>query len=685
MTKIREKYPLLPLPGEPISPLSDRRSVSTLNFDYVLEKGLILTRTRTPEDPQAMRRGERISIKDEPDPLEWRLFDGKGVPYDKDMNSLLVPGEEIVMLDAKSDILVAVSNLRRVFLYKPTVKTSPLCWENILGSPEGVSSNELILPEWILEWVFSCSVCENEKERTVKFMHENEVVGNFKDANGVRFNFGFTPTIYVLNKSGEKIVYWDTGLPASFSRGFRVPDRTQGLSIAAAGSTVFLIARDANGKLHFYTRMIDYEINGACPGLNISYGHIPVTYPPEGPDGSFLLGRGVRKMPLPGWVEHPIEETMLASILPKIDIRLTGKGDEARELRILGRNIQGEWGYYWKNIADNDWKFCVAPEAEPKNSEEYLREPSEPMYPETQNLSYDCKSVYKKRATSAYMLPKVEKLSEISLELKKFHPCITDSEPFSLVIRHPEEEPQVLCFHAADAWGIHYNKQYDEELVGSIDGEPKALIATLKLTDEQRALALNKKSHIGAYIKKHFYHVNEETKALPIIANNGMAILKVNHERLRFERTVSEQEITCSFYMRKASDPRLTIKPDNFETCAELLIQNKQCLKDIKKIFAERRKADNIGRLVNLGAAALRPLAEWAASRVLKPEDPTYQQAIEDIDKLFRVHRWAEKHGVREKDGALGYQRAKDTLRARINELRELKNELSNTKTMAPA
>lgn len=167
-------------------------------------------------------------------------FDNIGIPYNKHMETLLAP-ESIVEIGVASEIVVAVSNLDRVYLYKPTENTRPIHWENRLGAPDFISSDKLFLPHNRRAWAFSCSVRTKPEIRRTDFIHPNEIVSFFSDANGIRFDFGFTPTLYVLDKDGLKIVYWDTGLPASFSRGFLVPEgHRASLSVQLAPQYFFL-------------------------------------------------------------------------------------------------------------------------------------------------------------------------------------------------------------------------------------------------------------------------------------------------------------------------------------------------------------------------------------------------------------------------------------------------------------
>ncbi|MDP1604628.1 MAG: hypothetical protein Q8M03_15335 [Legionella sp.] len=571
-----------------------------------------------------------------------------------------------------SDIMVAVSNLGRVYIYKPTENIQPFCWSSSLGAPD-FFSDKLFLPTERRAWAFSCSVRAKPEVRKTDFINPREIVAYFSDGNNINFDFGFTPTIYVLDKDGLKIVYWDTGLPASFSRGFLVPDGTQGQSISAAGSTVFLSAIDSDGKLHFYTRMIDYEINGSCPGLKVSFADIPVELPPDGPDGSFFLGHGVRKLPLKGWVEHSVDD-ILPDITGKVCIRLTGQGDNARELRIQGRDKDLGWGYYFKNIAESGWQFHPEPAAAPVKPSETTAFPYNPLFPETLKLSYtETLSFAEKFLASTIPWPKkAENTAKVTLAIKDFHPFLTDAEPFFLVLNYPGETSQYLQIHAVDAWGLHYHNKHDEYLVGTVDGEPKPLIGTLILTPEQIELAQKADSAIGAHLKNHFLKYHAKTKAIPIIADNKMVILKCGCKDYNFERKVPKKERVQSFYVRKANDEALTLKPQSLEECALLLEKNRECLKEIEFIFSTRQKTDKDFAKMNVGASLLRPIASGIFKVFIRPEDPTYEQAMEDIKPLFREHRQATAYSARGKSKAEGYEQALCILNFRIETLEEM-------------
>lgn len=646
------------LPSGSINPVPNHDSASTLNFDYLLVDGIIYFRSRTPEDPKTMDRGKLKSVnKDDPNALAWKIYDELGVPYGEDKKSLLAADEKIVEIAVASEIIVAVSNLNRVYLFKPTEKKDKANWEHLLGAPDFCGNDKLFLPEDRIAWAFSCSVCFKPETRTTEFMNDNEIVTYFTDANGVRFDFGFTATIYVLTKDRKKIVYWDTGLPASFSRGFLVPDGFQGVDISAAGSTVFLSAIDAAGKLHFFTRMIDYEVNGACPGLKVDYTDIPVIPPPGGPDKSYFLGFGVRKAPLNGWVERKMDDEILPNITSKVAIRLTGKGDAARELRMAGKDPKLGSGYYYKNIFDEGpWKFQAdATVLEKSNSLAY----DTSLLPNPK-MSYNC-------------IDAVASNAGMSIELKDFNPFLTDSDATYLVINMPGEPSQYVRIYAVDAWGLDYHNKHDEDLVGTVDGEPKALMGTLMLTPEQLKLAENPNSAMGAFIKKHFLDYHGKTKAIRIIADNHRVVIRFDllHD-FTFKRTITEAEINASYYMGKALDPKLCAMPKTNEQCTDLINKNQDCLKEIKSFFQNRRLED--GKLalhiVELGTA--RPFASAFFKIYPKPGDPTYKQAVADIDLPLQNHLEAITYAAMGKSNPQGYNWAVSLLKRRIKLLQGL-------------
>jgi len=646
----------------PSNPVPDNTSASTNRFDYQLVNGRIFIRSKTKDAPLQFFQGNVVSGTH----CQWQLFDNIGVPYTgigDEIKSLLSEEECINEIAVASEILVAVSSDNKIYLYKPTEHKRPTQWVDKVGAPDFIM-DELHLPMNRKSWGFSCSVQQKPDVRSTEFIESNEINGYSCDGNGVRHDFGFTATIYVLDGVGQKISYWDTGLPPSFSRGFYVPDGVEGLSISAAGSTLFLSAKDTQGKLHFYSRMVDYEISGPCPGLAVDYGEIPVIEQDEGE--SVFLGSKTRKLPWgkAAWKEHEIDETILTQLTDKICIRLTGKGDEARELRIAACHPEYGWGYYHKKIDQEAWDFEIAPQAKPQSLQPIL--PSNAIA-DSYKLSYDGR-LY------THQFPYIKKQvlnSEISITLEEFNPFQSDAEPFFLTLRHRDPAPNGtstrLKFYAVDAWGLHYHKENDEQLVGHVDGEPKALILTLQLTPKQKKLA-QEKNPLGSFIKKYFLSFDEKTKAIPMIADNTMAVLKLTHVDFRFQRTISEKEINASFYMQKAMNLALLKQPMNVQECEQLIEANKKCLSEIEAIYSSRIKTDKIFYNINTAISLGHPTISLLF-KAYSPEDPTYEQAVIDTNLLFKVHRHATSYSKKMKSPAPGYYQAKTELVERIKNL----------------
>lgn len=661
------------LPEGPLPLIPGTHASNTYHFDYAIYQGKIYIRSTTPEAPKRMERGElKEVLQGTPGALEWSLFDNIGVPFDKYDKSLLKPGEQIVRIFVASEIVVAVSNNKQVYLYKPTELKRPLYWENYLGSPD-VVSNKLFIPSDTIDIAFSCSVCKKDEIRRTDFIHPAEIVKYFSDANynnleemenGIRFDFGFTPTLFVLLKGGQKIVYWDTGLPPSFSRGFLVPDGMRALSISAAGSTIFICTIDDKGALHYFTRMLDYEINGACPGLKVSYIETPRIDPPEGPDSSFFLGQGIRKNPLTGWVEHPVGDLFTTD---KIRIRLTGEGDKARDLIILGQDLQEGWGYYSKNISETQWTFIPDPTAEPTQFEENKSDITS-TYEEKKNTYagrfYDAKTKYNP-------LGKIR--PGIKVELTHFHPFITDSDEVYLVIHSPGEEPQPIRIYIVDGWGLHYH-QYDERLFGTVDGEPKPLLGTLVLTNEQQVFAENANTPLADFLKNQILPYHGKTKEIGITADNCQVTLRLGENKCRVERKVTAEEIYHSFYMKRAMNKKLTAIPQNPKECDTLIAINKKCLEKIESIFSKRKLRSGLNIGLHAGARPLRKIIVSVFKFIYAPQDPTYEQAAYDIRKLFSIHLKSALYAcTRPEDKAPGYMEAKRILNKRLNALENMK------------
>lgn len=145
----------LPCPSSKSAHIGMRshRSDSTAQFHYALsDDGRIWARSLDPVNPRRMVSGDLIPDKSA---LNWHLFDGTGLPVGKDNCLLLTTAEHLIEISVASEVVIAVSNLDKVYIYKHTVLTRPVVWSDAMGKPFAAT---LYLPAQRRAWTFSCSV-----------------------------------------------------------------------------------------------------------------------------------------------------------------------------------------------------------------------------------------------------------------------------------------------------------------------------------------------------------------------------------------------------------------------------------------------------------------------------------------------------------------------------------------------
>lgn len=631
----------------PVYPMRNHQSDLTRQFEYRLgEDHLIYLRSLDRENAKTFAGGD---LKADPKALEWHLFDEVGYPYKKsffkDKCSLLNEGEYISEIAVASEQLIAVSNTNKVFMYKPTVLERPITWSDELGSP---FSNELYLPAKRRSWSFSCSVRDKDIRR-VDFIDPSERVIYYSDMNGVKFDFGYTATIYVLLEDGQRIVYWDTGLPPSFSRGFLSPlnGTTQGQSISAAGSTIFISALDSTNKLRFFTRMYDYEINGACPGLTYTYQVKPNL---DSNSETVALGFGERKLPLEGWREHAVTNIPEGHLSSQVSIHLTGQGNAARELRIQGTDVANRRGYYFKRIDDLNWQF------QPDERLDVMTQAPFPYNPQAQEMGKN----YSGQVIKA-------KTPEFQIELHSFHPFLTAEEPCILSVNYKGETAN-LNLHCVDGWTLVSHTKYHEDLIGVQEGEPKYLQATLVLTPEQ--LNTSQNSLIHKLIQENFLPYHEQVNSIQLVADNGNVYLSTTDGELKlyFSRSLSSSELDDSFYLKRARAVVQLEAPQNKEEVLKLIHKNKEILNELTEIQDQYRRDELRFLMEDLCVVLARPMASVIFN--FEKDDPTYKKAVEDLKKPLKNQLRTEWNNLK-KDNPT-FQMSKDMLEARILELEEL-------------
>ncbi|MBI2711339.1 MAG: hypothetical protein HYX41_00555 [Bdellovibrio sp.] len=468
--------------------------------------------------------------------------------------------------------------------------------------------------------------------------------------NGVNFDFGFTATIYVLLGDGRRIVYWDTGLPPSFSRGFLTPlyGTTVGQSISAAGSTVFLSVLDSKNQLRFFTRMYDYEINGACPGLAYTYETKSCA---ADCDKTVPLGFGLRKLPLEGWREHSVAELQKGSVTAQVSIHLTGQGNSARELRIQGTQ-KGQTGYYFKGIDEGKWRFQV---------DARLAQSAQPSAPSMKNdpapaLLKDYEGEVLKAKSSGFQV-----------KLKEFHPFLTAEEPSTIEIS-ADGETQKIELHSVDGWTISSHAKHHEDLIGVHDGEPKSLQATIVLTPEQRNCV--EFSPLCKILKENFAPYHEVVNNFQLAADDQSVYLRSNDGKLKFNftRALTQADVDSSYYVKTARNVAKIEAPRGRKKIRELIQLHEATLKELKSLRKQYIQDDQKFALIDLFAVLALPSAKAIFS--LDKTDPTYEKAVIDLKSPLRSEVRTEWVKLRDENRSLKV--AENILKARMMELEVL-------------
>ncbi len=426
---------------------------------------------------------------------EWKLFNKTGVPWG-DYASSFKDTDRIVQFSTEGTMIVALSGSGRFYLWEPTLIEETV-WHEKTGSP---FEDALYIPE-NRTWCFSFSTMTAPWKRQTP-MHEKNIVSYWEDIDGNRTEYGLTGTIYAVSADGQVIHYTDTGLPASWGRGFTSPERGRFIieNLSASASALFVINK--TGKM--YTRMTDFEMEGGCPALRYVYTRGKRT---KGDEVAPLM-TSIRTLPLPDWREQEPVEDLLASggkgagksaITKNITILLTGKGNAARELRVQGRDRDGNYGYWKKMIYESRWDFVIT--GEPFDEKDVIK-------------NYLGKSAEGKVLDKNYS-GKVTKSGkdELPVELIGFYYYST---PARLRV-HTNHKYFDIEFHTVDLWSPTVQKKYYPALVGSPDGEPKLLQGAIVIPDD---LLKSEDPDIREAVDKYFIKFNRQPIAFTVSADD---------------------------------------------------------------------------------------------------------------------------------------------------------------------
>lgn len=293
---------------------------------------------------------------------EWKLLEPSGIPDSNNNDGM--PGlpnsskkgksknfkvpKKIIEISADNSILIALSDENQ-FYYCYLCDGSKFHrikgWSDKWGGP----ADELYYSEKFKKWEAGC---------------RSEKVEWFEDPDGYKRSYGGfgLSTLYALSKDGRDIYFVDNGMPQSFHDIIASPINGEFIAdnMSVSGDTIFLIDKYGNT----YTRVADFDTIGDDVMLyKYSYKSYPL---PKNNDGRSFeatqFGKEFTniavKLPCEPWRKQ--EMILLkgkAKITNKITILTTDKGNAGRELRVIGLDENGNSGYYYKNIFEEEWKF----------------------------------------------------------------------------------------------------------------------------------------------------------------------------------------------------------------------------------------------------------------------------------------------------------------------------------------
>lgn len=511
---------------------------------------------------------------------QWHLHDRFGGPN-------LPAGEKVVQIQVAGDFVEALTNKNTMYRYDPT--KADCRWKAEVGCP---SLGHVHLPEGIRDWTLGEAVTVKPKRNCLKSMNPyTDIVGHYTDARGRKGDFNFVATTGVLTANGREIRYRDTGLAADFTRGFLTPQKGEFEAdvLASAGSTWMVCGTDSEGKPGLYTRMYDYEINGACPGQRYTYDDTLEFDPQQ----NHSFADNVPFMPLPGWqkVEFPTLSGE-AALTNHIDVLPRGQGNDARELRIAGKNEAGEVGYYSKMMADSDWQFTVT-------GGELTGKPVNVGVVDPQRVS---------RGPVTLDYPQAKWGDDLkhapikNIALNGFHQFQTPDQPSEVVFTLNSGKEIKVALHTVDGYSFYNMRKEDVDKLGEGAGVPKVLTGTWVIPDE---IKNSSDPEVKAFTQQYLTLLDRKENQLMLIADrDGVRMTSSWYHRdsdYRFDWTKNPHyDITFSrdaqgetYYEKKVASAGLEPKGSMEKATLRDLIMRNESMRDGLASEMKRRKFEH--------------------------------------------------------------------------------------------
>ncbi len=276
-------------------------------------------------------------------PEDWELLE-TGLPYSK-IDKFKSP-KRIIALAGDVDSLLAMDDRGKIYEYyfERTTVRRHVTWYHEMGFP---TKGQLALNR-----TTGNTRAWSAGTRRSEILWYEDIFGNQHHYGSMGIE-----TYYILNEAGDTIRFSDSGLPADLSRSMPLPERGAFIArnISASGSTLFVI----NDAGEMYTRLIDFDTMGGDP-MFFLYTYKNEKQPYDGTQ--YITNFNEWGLPNEEWAKQPeIPLSGKARITRHITIFQTGRGNNARELRVGGLSAEGKTGFYFKNLKDTEWQFKEMP------------------------------------------------------------------------------------------------------------------------------------------------------------------------------------------------------------------------------------------------------------------------------------------------------------------------------------
>ncbi|MFF7777728.1 hypothetical protein ACFZCG_25365 [Streptomyces tanashiensis] len=271
----------------------------------------------------ALREG-RMYAKEAARTGGWRTMDLPGCLAGQ-VSGISVDDDELVALDRSGRIYTMDHALNAPWTWN---------WTHRYGAPLWLGDGNTV-PYDSARW--SWSVLSPGEDGVWR-----DTAGNDHPVGGAKVSH-----VFALSADGSRITYVDPWLPADHSYEMATPHRGrfQAEALSTAASTSLVVNRYGD----LYTRLYDFDISGADK-IFFSY--------------SYQDQRGAAfpkiQLPAPDWVHQP-KIPASGQITDRISVHKTGRGSNARELRVEGRD-QGRTGYWHKALSAPGWDFTATGE-----------------------------------------------------------------------------------------------------------------------------------------------------------------------------------------------------------------------------------------------------------------------------------------------------------------------------------